>query len=801
MKTNMFKKIFALVLALSMITIPSLSFATETAEPTTLYQVQFPNVGTVVTDGTIADVNAAIQTANNNNSTATVIAGSSLVENGAAATYSVANNWMTIKPATDGTATQTDVVLGASVNVGEVTFTYTFENNTYNSRRLTINDTKIVGSGNTNAGYMLMQVAEFPFEDAIKTVNYGETWYAASPSYNMATVKIVASREDSASTWAVSGYHGETLLFTGTLPAEPITKFGIYHQNASSSQTTRIYQLAASAVIGEEPEPEVEYEDKTFYKVLFPNVGTAVTDGAIADVNAAITTAYNNNSTSTVIAGSSLVENGAAATYSVASNWMTIKPATDGTATQTDVVLGASVNVGEVTFTYTFENNTYNSRRLTINDTKIVGSGNTNAGYMLMQVAEFPFEDAIKTVNYGETWYAASPSYNMATVKIVASREDSASTWAVSGYHGETLLFTGTLPAEPITKFGIYHQNASSSQTTRIYQLVAEGRVPVETGDIVPDDPNIETNDETVLCDLNENLLTADSTYATTADLNAALKEAVGATFVEKADAANTYSVNGSKRLIAQSTSNSMSVELQLDEPKNKGEITFNYAIDLTTNNNRAFTVNGVDLVRTGNANITTWFYQVDDFPFEESVKTVNEWGTWYTKTGAVISLKVVVSRQDEVSRWMVKGYDGETLVFTGSLPAEPISKFGLSTDSTGTTGFVIHSLSAIYSANGPLKSVKVVNANDETIEDLKDGGDIKCVVDVKQAGGILYAAIYSNGYKLLAVKSATVTEAGEVELPFENVAADATQHMKLFYWSNQFKPLIGFMDPLNPMD
>lgn len=792
MKTNLFKKIIAAVLALSVVTIPSLSFAeAELEAPVDIASFNFLGNVSVGAFDTIEGLNNHFK-----NKTTAMIESAGSKELAVSVTQ---NNWLTTTSVdgANGDSTKMNVVFANPVKTGKVTMNWAVYGEQYSGRNLIVNNTTVAGLGNATANYYLSQATGFNFDTTqsnITTNTYGTFYTKNNGSYGEVPLTVVAYRESTSDTWAVEGYAKDTLLFQGTLPAEDLRSFGVTHYLTAANQTTKIMKLTATHEALVQPETPPTYENEQLFSFSAPAVADGTYVGAAA-LNA-------------VLSGNkaSFADNGVATTYTKSGNWLYITPTEGSGTTKTDVVFdGQGINTGEVTFKYSTFKSARNDKNFTINGTTVFKSANLTPGWYITQASGFPFNtiDGFTGTAYGETYYKKTQG-DIVTVNVVASRGDALSTWAVKGYVGDVEVFTGTLPAEPITKFGItYGQH--SIDGLQVYELSATytgDELPEESDDpVLPDDPDIETTEETVLCETNFSGI-EQKDYTTSTELDTALN-LEGATVVGNDAIPTTYKVDAQGvKLTGPQYDGPMYLNLQLDKPVEAGEVKFDYAITNGVNGTE-IKVNNTTVIMTAHHN--TYGNRVvpaTSFPFETGISN-----PYHAEVNGQIKVSVVVSRDTMLEDWTVKVYDSaETLLAQGTLPAATnatLTKFGVSRYWGDAYPYYVRvcSLKATLSANGPLKSVKVVNAAGTTIEDLTEGGNIKCVVDVKQPGGILYAAIYSSGYKLLAVKSLNVTEAGEKELPFENVAADATQHMKLFYWSNQFKPLIGFMDPLNPMN
>lgn len=227
MKSKFLKKLFAITLALSVVAVPTLSLAAITE----LYNITNFNS---VENGSYADA-AALNTA----ITAAGLGGtSSIADNGADTDYTVSGEWLTIaRDSGSSGSTKTDVEF-SGISTGVITFKYAVEHGIRNDKYFTINGTRIVGTGNKNAGYYFTKANNsFPFETIAGitgTDSWGNTYYKSSEIY-VITLDVVASRSDELSTWEVKGYHGSTLVFQGTLPAAPITKFGIEYGHPGES--------------------------------------------------------------------------------------------------------------------------------------------------------------------------------------------------------------------------------------------------------------------------------------------------------------------------------------------------------------------------------------------------------------------------------------------------------------------------------------------------------------------------------------------------------------------------------------
>ena len=264
MKSKFLKKLFAIVLALSVLAVPSLSLAATT----TLSDISFA----AVADGSYDDasaLNAAITAAGKTGA---------FSENGVAANYTVSGDWVTIARDGNTGSTITEVEF-SGISTGVITFKYAVEHGTRNDKYFTINGTKIVGTGNKNAGYYLTKANNsFPFETIAGitgTDAWGNTYYKSSEIY-VITLDVVAYRADASSTWDIKGYHGSTLVFQGTLPASPITKFGIEY-GYPTSETLKVKTISATHISIEPAELEdaTDLEPLDDPKVIF---GEAIAD-------------------------------------------------------------------------------------------------------------------------------------------------------------------------------------------------------------------------------------------------------------------------------------------------------------------------------------------------------------------------------------------------------------------------------------------------------------------------------------------------------------------------------------------
>ena len=169
-------------------------------------------------------------------------------------------------------------------------------------------------------------------------------------------------------------------------------------------------------------------------------------------------------------------------------------------------------------------------------------------------------------------------------------------------------------------------------------------------------------------------------------------KGIVGATISENPDVPLTYTVQDNrlkfKSTVGAGQGKTMTMNLNLDKGIQKGEITFKYKLDHTVTNNRNLTVNGVNIVATGNQNAFGGqsLIEVPGFTFVDAHPKYD--GAGYYVSGDVYNIyaNIVVSRSNVNSDWDVKVYypksSGNVLVAQGTLPAanhSEITRFGLS--------------------------------------------------------------------------------------------------------------------------
>ncbi len=176
--------------------------------------------------------------------------------------------------------------------------------------------------------------------------------------------------------------------------------------------------------------------------------------------------------------------------------------------------------------------------------------------------------------------------------------------------------------------------------------------------------------------------------------------------------------------------------------------------------------------------------------------------------------IRVVAMRDTTSEPWQIRVYDrtegfatNQAIMITTLSCNEIRGITGWYTaQATADTRYVaVQNMSAEYiseSSISALAAATVKNSAGAVITTLTDetvaaDGIVNVSVDVNKLGGRLYAAIYNNGWKLLTVQSAPVTQTGTVTFPFTNVDPSITSHIKVFYWDNGFKPLSTTIDPL----
>lgn len=81
--------------------------------------------------------------------------------------------------------------------------------------------------------------------------------------------------------------------------------------------------------------------------------------------------------------------------------------------------------------------------------------------------------------------------------------------------------------------------------------------------------------------------------------------------------------------------------------------------------------------------------------------------------------------------------------------------------------------------------------------EVVKADGIVNVEVTANKTGGILYAAVYDNGWRLVSAQSTVVTSSEVVPFTFTDINPSITTHIKVFYWDNGFTPLSTRIDPL----
>ncbi len=485
----------------------------------------------------------------------------------------------------------------------------------------------------------------------------------------------------------------------------------------------------------------------------------------------------------------------AAAKYTVGEDGLTITSDTYNAGLRLDVNLEEAIPTGTVAFDYVVSN-TVGKIYFRVNTTDIIESQPASNGAGFAQFSpDFPFEvsNPYTSASQGDT--------NKMHLRIVVSRADTSSNWDVVAYdsYDNKVLCRGTLADASITKFAVGRWWETGCPSIKIHSLSASLLPETE------EEPDIPVTEDTVICSTDFSNVVKDEYNIgglSTALLDSGFDVASVSGTSGQLTAAK-YTVGDDGLTITSDTYNAgLRLDVNLEEAIPTGTVAFDYEVSNTVGK-IYFRVNGIDIIESQPQANGPGFAQISNsFPFEVS----NPYTSRSHGDTNKMHLRIVVSRADTSSNWDVVAYDSydNTVLCRGTLANAPLTTFAVGRWwETGCPSIKIHSLSATLLADQPISSVKVVNVGGtEPLENLKDGGNIECIVNVKQPGGVLYAAIYSSGWKLLDVKSLPVTVVGEQEpLVFENVAADESQHMKLFYWTNKFKPIIGFMDPLNPMN